>query len=38
LALFPLFYIGAKLWKRVPIIRPEDMDFVTNIAEIEADV
>jgi len=37
LALFPALYVGAKLWKRTPIVRASDMDFVTNIREIEAD-
>ncbi|KAI0732334.1 amino acid permease [Fomitopsis betulina] len=38
LILFPIFYIGAKIWKRVPPRRPEEMDFVTNIKEIEAEM
>jgi amino acid transporter len=38
LVLFPVLYVGAKLWKRTPYARPLEMDFVTNIAEIEADV
>ncbi|KAI0374233.1 amino acid permease [Pilatotrama ljubarskyi] len=37
LALFPILYIGAKLWNRTPLVRPEDMDFVTGLKEIEAD-
>ena len=37
LILFPILYIGAKLWKRTPMHRPEDMDFVTGLKEIEAD-
>jgi len=36
-ALFPILYVGAKLWTRVPVVRPEDMDFYTGLAEIEAD-
>ncbi|KZT68767.1 hypothetical protein DAEQUDRAFT_727412 [Daedalea quercina L-15889] len=36
-ALFPILYVGAKLWKRVPMVRPENMDFVTNVKEIEAE-
>jgi len=35
--LFPILYTGAKLWTRQPVIKPADMDFVTGIAEIEAD-
>ena len=35
--LFPILYIGAKLWTRVPTVRPVDMDFYTGLAEIEAD-
>jgi len=34
--LFPILYVGAKLWTRVPAVRPVDMDFYTGIAEIEA--
>ena len=37
LILFPILYIGAKLWKRTPMHRPEDMDFITGLKEIEAD-
>jgi amino acid transporter len=36
LALFPILYIGAKLWTRVPAVQPSEMDFYTGIAEIEA--
>jgi len=35
--LFPIFYTSAKLWTRRPIVKPEEMDFVSGIAEIEAD-
>lgn len=35
LVLFPLFYGGARLYFRVSPVKPEDMDFVTGIAEIE---
>ncbi|VDB91570.1 unnamed protein product [Peniophora sp. CBMAI 1063] len=35
--LFPVWYIGARIWKRVPPIKPEAMDFYSNIAEIEAE-
>ncbi|KAJ8475346.1 hypothetical protein ONZ45_g2324 [Pleurotus djamor] len=37
LMLFPVLYIGAKFWYREPYKRPHEMDFITNIAEIEAD-
>lgn len=37
LALFPVLYFTAKLWRRSVILKPEEMDFVTDIAEIEAD-
>ncbi|EIW86545.1 amino acid permease [Coniophora puteana RWD-64-598 SS2] len=34
---FFILYGGAYLYYRVPPVKPADMDFVTNIAEIEAD-
>lgn len=34
--LFPILYVGAKIWKRVPIVKPNEMDFHSGIAEIEA--
>ncbi|KAI9063004.1 amino acid permease [Trametes sanguinea] len=37
LALFPILYIGAKIYFRTPMVKPEDMDFVTGLKEIEAD-
>ncbi|KAK7058789.1 hypothetical protein VNI00_001413 [Paramarasmius palmivorus] len=37
LVLFPILYIGCKLWKKTSIVRPADMDFVSDIAEIEAE-
>jgi amino acid permease len=37
LVLFPIVYAGAKFYYRVPIVSPQDMDFVSDIAEIEAD-
>jgi len=37
LVLFPILYIGARIWRRVPVVAPADMDFVSGIAEIEAD-
>ncbi|KAI0824226.1 amino acid permease [Trametes gibbosa] len=37
LALFPILYISAKLYFRTPMVKPEDMDFITGLKEIEAD-
>ncbi|KAI0669962.1 amino acid permease [Trametes maxima] len=37
LALFPILYIGAKLYYRTPSVKPENMDFITGLKEIEAD-
>ena len=37
LIMFPIFYIGAKLWKRSSIVRASEMDFQSGLAEIEAD-
>ncbi|KAJ3553181.1 hypothetical protein NM688_g3751 [Phlebia brevispora] len=37
LILFPILYTGAKIWKRCPMVKPEEMDFVSGLAEIEAD-
>ncbi|KAK0208559.1 amino acid permease [Desarmillaria ectypa] len=37
LMLFPVLYIAAKVYYKVPYVRARDMDFVTNIAEIEAE-
>lgn len=37
-ALFPLMYaIGRFIMYRTPIVKPADMDFVSGIAEVEAD-
>jgi len=35
LILFPILYTGAKLWTRSDIVGAREMDFVSNIAEIE---
>ncbi|KIM71414.1 hypothetical protein PILCRDRAFT_830350 [Piloderma croceum F 1598] len=35
--LFPILYLIWKIKTRVPIVKVADMDFITNIAEIEAD-
>jgi len=37
LILFPILYVGAKWWKRSPIILASEMDFQSGIAEIEAE-
>lgn len=34
--LFPLLYVVMRLVSRVPLIKPEDMDFKSGLAEIEA--
>jgi len=34
---FPILYIGARLVYRSPLVKPADMDFISGIAEIEAD-
>ncbi|KAH6917201.1 amino acid transporter [Coprinopsis sp. MPI-PUGE-AT-0042] len=37
LALFPFLYFGAKFfYRKKPTVRPEDMDFVSDLDEIEA--
>ncbi|KAH7924877.1 hypothetical protein BV22DRAFT_1119908 [Leucogyrophana mollusca] len=35
---FPVMYIGARLYHRVGPVAPIDMDFKSDIAEIEADI
>eukprot|EP00914_Ancora_sagittata_P015549 GHVO01030856.1.p1 GENE.GHVO01030856.1~~GHVO01030856.1.p1 ORF type:complete len:498 (+),score=21.02 GHVO01030856.1:1-1494(+) len=35
-ALFPILYAGSRLYYKESLIKPEDMDFVSDIAEIEA--
>ena len=37
LVAFPVVYFTARLYFKSPLISPKDMDFVTGIAEIEAD-
>ncbi|KZT06916.1 amino acid permease [Laetiporus sulphureus 93-53] len=37
LILFPILYVGARRWKRVPPVKPENMDFISGLKEIEAD-
>lgn len=36
LMLFPVLYIGSYLWHREGFRKPEDMDFKTGLAEVEA--
>lgn len=35
--LFPILYVGARFYYRSSPVKPEDMDFVSDIAQIEAD-
>jgi amino acid transporter len=35
LILFPILYVGAKLYYKEPVKSPLEMDFVTDIKEIE---
>jgi len=35
--LFPILYLAAHFYYRIPPVKPEDMDFVTDITQIEAD-
>ncbi|KAF8807642.1 amino acid permease [Phlegmacium glaucopus] len=37
LVVFPIMYFGAKLYYKQPVKQVHEMDFVTNIDEIEAD-
>ncbi|KAJ3790254.1 amino acid permease [Lentinula aff. detonsa] len=37
LAAFPVLYMGAKYHYRQPVVRAQDMDFISDIAEIEAE-
>lgn len=37
LALFPIMYFSTRYWYRCTLIKPEDMDFLSGLAEIEAD-
>ena len=36
LALFPIMYVGARIWRRTHFIAAEDMDFKSGLAEVEA--
>jgi len=35
--MFPILYIGARLWKKVRTVQAHEMDFVSGLKEIEAD-
>lgn len=35
--LAPVVFVAAKFWKKSKFIRPEEMDFISNLDEIEAD-
>ena len=35
--LFPILYVGARLYYKCAPVKPEDMDFVSGLKEIEAD-
>ncbi|KAF9229501.1 hypothetical protein BS17DRAFT_723335 [Gyrodon lividus] len=37
LALFPILYVGSRLYYRIPPVKPHEMDFVSDLAQIEAD-
>ena len=37
LVLFPILYLGARFYYKVGPKKPHEMDFVTNIEEIEAE-
>lgn len=37
LALFPILYVGARLWFKTPPVPLHQMDFVSGLKEIEAD-
>ena len=36
LILFPIMYVGARFWRRSRLVAPEDMDFQSGLAEVEA--
>ena len=36
LVLFPILYFGSRFWRRTRFINPEDMDFKSGLAEVEA--
>ncbi|KAJ7597214.1 amino acid permease [Mycena floridula] len=38
LVVFPILYAGARFYFKTPMVAPEAMDFVSNIAEIESEI
>ena len=34
--LFPILYVGAKFYFRTPLVKLEEMDFITGLKEVEA--
>lgn len=38
LVVFPILYFGAKFYFKESLKKPEEMDFVTNVEEIEAEM
>ncbi|KIK98792.1 hypothetical protein PAXRUDRAFT_636532 [Paxillus rubicundulus Ve08.2h10] len=34
---FPILYVSSRLYYRIPPVKPHEMDFVSDIAQIEAD-
>ncbi|KAJ3552067.1 hypothetical protein NM688_g4353 [Phlebia brevispora] len=36
LMLFPVLYVGSRIWTKQGFIPPRDMDFITGLAEVEA--
>jgi len=36
LVLFPIFFAIARVWRRTKFVKPEDMDFQSGLAEVEA--
>jgi amino acid transporter len=35
LVLFPLIYVGARLYYRHPTLRPEEIDLMSGLSEVE---
>lgn len=35
-AMFPVLYFGARFWRKSSFKRPEDLDFKSGLAEVEA--
>lgn len=36
LILFPILYLTFKFWKGTKMVKPEEMDFTSGLAEVEA--